>query len=63
MVVSFALHLVRMRRRRPDRLDWTEARRWLEPLEYVAWFMAYVLLVPIVGFLPMSLIFACASDL
>ena len=59
MVVSFALHLWQMRRRRPNLLDWTEARRWLEPLEYVLWLMAYVFLVPIVGFLPMSLIFAC----
>jgi len=60
MVGSFALHLILMRRRRPDRLDWVEARRWLEPLEYVLWFMAYVFLVPVIGFLPMSLLFACA---
>ncbi|WP_138069669.1 tripartite tricarboxylate transporter TctB family protein [Sulfitobacter sp. EhC04] len=60
MVTSFGLHLLLMRRRRPDRLDWVEARRWLEPLEYVLWFMAYVFLVPVAGFLPMSLIFACA---
>lgn len=60
MAVSFALHLFLMHRRRPDRLDWVEARRWLEPFEYVLWFMAYVFLVPIIGFLPMSLIFACA---
>lgn len=60
MVLSFALHLILMRRRRPDLQDWTEARRWLEPLEYVLWFMAYVFLVPIIGFLPMSVLFACA---
>lgn len=60
MVISFGLHLWFMRRRRPDPQDWVEARRWLEPLEYVVWFMAYVFLVPVIGFLPMSLIFACA---
>ncbi|QFT59573.1 Tripartite tricarboxylate transporter TctB family protein [Sulfitobacter sp. THAF37] len=60
MVGGFALHLLRMRRRRPDRLDWVEVRRWLEPLEYVLWFMAFVYLVPIVGFLPMSILFGCA---
>ncbi|APE45435.1 hypothetical protein BOO69_11055 [Sulfitobacter alexandrii] len=57
MVCSFALHFWLMRRRRPDRLDWVEVWRWLEPLEYVLWFMAYVFLVPIVGFLPMSILF------
>tara|TARA_R110002095_G_scaffold80698_4_gene69424 strand:- start:260 stop:793 length:534 start_codon:yes stop_codon:yes gene_type:complete len=58
MVLSFGIHLLRMRRRRPNRQDWVEVRRWLEPLEYVLWFMGYVVLVPLIGFLPMSLIFA-----
>lgn len=57
---AFAQHAWRMRRRRPNAQDWAEARRWLEPLEYVGWFMVYVFAVPIVGFLPMSLLFACA---
>ena len=60
MATGFGLHLLRLRRRWPNRLDWIEARRWLEPAEYAAWFMAYVFTVPIVGFLPMSLVFACA---
>lgn len=60
MVVPLALHLWRMTRRRPRRDDWAEARRWLEPLEYALWFMGYVFAVPVVGFLPMSLIFAMA---
>ena len=61
MVMTFGLaaHLWLMKRRRPDRLDWVEARRWLEPLEYVLWFMGYVYLVPQIGFLPMSVLFAC----
>ncbi|MEM9031136.1 MAG: tripartite tricarboxylate transporter TctB family protein [Pseudomonadota bacterium] len=58
MVLGFALHLWRMRHRafRPE--DWGEARRWIEPAEYVVWFMGYVFLVPLIGFLPMSLVFA-----
>ena len=60
MVAGFGLHLLRSRRRRPNQLDWIEARRWLEPAEYAAWFMVYVFAVPIVGFLPMSIFFACA---
>jgi hypothetical protein len=60
MAAGLGLHLWRMRRRRPDLRDWTEVRRWAEPLEYALWFMAYVYTVPIVGFLPMSLVFACA---
>ncbi|MBP0485080.1 tripartite tricarboxylate transporter TctB family protein [Sagittula salina] len=59
MVVSLALHLWQMTRRRPRREDWQEARRWLEPVEYAGWFMAYVFLVPWIGFLPMSLALAC----
>ncbi|KIN70450.1 TctB domain containing protein [Sulfitobacter noctilucae] len=60
MVAGFGLHLLRMQRRRARPQDWTEARRWVEPLEYIGWFMGYVFAVPIVGFLPMSVIFACA---
>ena len=60
MATGFGLHILRMRRRRPNRLDWVEARRWLEPVEYALWFMVYVFAVPQAGFLPMSLIFAAA---
>ena len=60
MVVSFALHWRLMRRRRPDALDWIEVRRWIEPLEFLGWFLLYVFAVPRLGFLPMSLVFACA---
>ncbi len=60
MVSGFGGHLWQMRRRRPDRLDWVEARRWLEPFEYAGWFMAYVVIVPIIGFLPISIGFAVA---
>ncbi|MEL6642165.1 MAG: tripartite tricarboxylate transporter TctB family protein [Pseudomonadota bacterium] len=60
MVTSFALHWRLMQRRRPNSLDWIEARRWIEPLEYLGWFLVYVFAVPRLGFLPMSILCACA---
>ncbi|MHA7888649.1 tripartite tricarboxylate transporter TctB family protein [Roseicyclus sp.] len=60
MVAGFGLHWRLMRRRRPDRRDWLEAKRWVEPLEYYGWFILFVLAVPRLGFLPMSLVMACA---
>lgn len=60
MVVTIGLHFWLMKRRRPARADWAEARRWLEPLEYAVWFMVYVFAVPWIGFLPMSIAFAAA---
>ena len=58
MLVGFAAHFWLMRYRRPRPEDRTELRRWVEPLEYVGWFIGFVFLVPIVGFLPMSILFA-----
>lgn len=60
MVLGFGLHWRLMRRRRPNAPDWGEARRWIEPLEYLGWFVLFVFAVPRLGFLPMSLLFACA---
>lgn len=60
MVVSLGLHWRFLRRRRPNSLDWGEVRRWVEPLEFLVWFLAYVVAVPRLGFLPMSLVLACA---
>ena len=34
-----------------------EVGLWLRSLEYVAWFLLYVWLVPIVGYLPMTVLF------
>ncbi|WP_170476098.1 tripartite tricarboxylate transporter TctB family protein [Ruegeria arenilitoris] len=59
MVFGFAAHYWLMRRRRPNALDWVEARRWVEPLEYLLWFLIYVAVVPRFGFMPMSILFAC----
>jgi len=60
MVIGFAFHWQMMKRRKPNRLDWIEVRRWAEPLEYLLWFLVYVFAVPRLGFLPMSLLLACA---
>ena len=60
MVACFGLQWRLLKRRKPNRLDWIEVRRWVEPLEYLAWFILYVFAVPRLGFLPMSLLFACA---
>ena len=57
MALLGGLHFYLMPWHRATRDDWREARRWLRVLEFAAWFMAYVLLVPILGYLPMSLIF------
>ncbi len=34
---------------------WQEVLLWSRSLEYCVWFLAYVILVPIIGYLPMSL--------
>ncbi|MFD0916063.1 tripartite tricarboxylate transporter TctB family protein [Pseudahrensia aquimaris] len=57
MAAFSALHLWRLKRRRLISLDWQEAKIWAQPLEYVAWFMAYVWTVPVIGYLLASLIF------
>ena len=60
MVIGFALHWWLMKQRRPNPRDWIEVHRWAEPVEYLLWFLAYVFAVPRLGFLPMSLLVACA---
>ncbi len=37
---------------------WIEVYYWLSSIEYVLWFMAYVVLVPMLGYLPTSMLFA-----
>ena len=53
-----ALHLWHLPRRRFDRVDWQEGRIWLTVLEWVLWFLAYVWLVPLIGYMPVTLVFA-----
>lgn len=37
---------------------WREVGFWLRSLEYASWFMAYVFIVPILGYLPATVLFA-----
>jgi len=60
MVVFGGLYLWYLPWRRTQRADWAELRKWGTVIEYALWFMAYVLLVPIIGYLPMTLIFVPA---
>ena len=60
MVLLGGLHLYRLPWRRNSRYDWWEARKWFVVLEFALWFMAYVLLVPVVGYLPATLAFVPA---
>jgi len=57
MVLFGGLHLWKLPRKRFDRADLVEWRIWLFAIEYVFWFLAYVLLVPVIGYLPTTLIF------
>lgn len=45
-----------------EKLDgrWAEVQFWLRSLEYAAWFMAYVALVPKLGYLPTTIVFMVA---
>ncbi|MCI2397836.1 tripartite tricarboxylate transporter TctB family protein [Aliiroseovarius subalbicans] len=40
------------------KMDWKEAKAWLSVLEWAGWFLAYVFLVPLIGYLPVTLVFA-----
>jgi len=53
-----ALHLWHLPRKRFARPDWIEGRNWLIVFEFVGWFLAYVWLVPLLGYLPVTLVFA-----
>lgn len=60
MVLAGGLHLWRLPWKRLTRFDRAEAVRWLSVLEFALWFMAYVLIVPILGYLPVTMIFVPA---
>jgi hypothetical protein len=57
MVLFGALHLRSLPRKKILRYDWREARTWASVLEYVGWFLAYVWAVPVIGYLPATMIF------
>ncbi|MGI9364661.1 MAG: tripartite tricarboxylate transporter TctB family protein [Rhizobiaceae bacterium] len=58
MVLFTALHIRQHHWRRLKPADRLEGRIWLRPFEYAFYFMLYVTMVPIIGFLPISMIFA-----
>ncbi|MFC3614098.1 tripartite tricarboxylate transporter TctB family protein [Lutimaribacter marinistellae] len=60
MVILGALHLYRMPWRHVTRYDIWEAQKWGSVLEFGVWFMAYVFLVPVIGYLPVTLAFVPA---
>lgn len=57
MVLFGGLHLWKLPRRGFARVDYTEWLRWFWAIEYVLWFLAYVWLVPLLGYLPMTTLF------
>jgi hypothetical protein len=57
MVFFTGLHLWRLPRRRILHVDLQEAKRWLQVIEYCLWFIAYVWVVPNLGYLISTLIF------
>ncbi len=57
MVLMGGLHLYRLPWRRFTVADRAELRRWAAVLEYSGWFMGYVLLVPVLGYLPVTMVF------
>jgi hypothetical protein len=57
MVLLGGLHFYFLPWRRASRYDLWEARQWGRSLEYALWFMGYVFLVPIIGYLPVTLVF------
>lgn len=60
MAVFGGLHLLgQVRQRRGGGHLW-EAGNWLRSVEYLIWFMVYVFAVPVIGYLPATLIFTVA---
>ncbi|WP_323776279.1 tripartite tricarboxylate transporter TctB family protein, partial [Leisingera sp.] len=57
MVLLGGLHLYKLPWRRVGRYDLRELRRWAQVFEFAGWFMGYVLLVPVIGYLPVTLAF------
>ena len=58
MVLFGILHWLSLPSRRPGPGDGAEALGWVLALEWVGWFLVYVTLVPLVGYLPVTVIFA-----
>lgn len=57
MTVFGAVHAAGTLRGRRLVVELVEGAYWLRPLEYLAWFMAYVAATPIIGYLAASVLF------
>lgn len=57
MVVLGLAHLLQLPWRRFQRADRIEVVKWAVALEYAGWFMVYVLIVPVIGYLPATVIY------
>lgn len=57
MTVFGALHLTTIIRKAEAARELREAVSWLRALEFLAWFMVYVLAVPRIGYLPATVAF------
>ena len=57
-VVLFAI-LHKLSRNKLDRTPgrWTEGLTWIRSLEFIGWYMLYVVAIPIVGYLPATVVF------
>jgi hypothetical protein len=60
MTLFGAGHAFREFRRRSLKPGLGETGVWLRSLEYLAWFMVYVFAVPVIGYLPSTVIFSVA---
>lgn len=58
MVGFGALHLLTRLRFNDFGREWAEGLNWLKGIEFAVWFMVYVWIVPIIGYLLATLIFA-----
>ncbi len=57
MVLFGGLHLWKLPRHKFTRTDFIEWKVWFFAIEWVLWFLVYVILVPIIGYLPVTMIF------
>lgn len=60
MVVFSTLHLISALMSEKLEGRWTEILFWLRSVEYAGWFMIYVIIVPQLGYLPTTILFAVA---
>jgi hypothetical protein len=60
MLALGGLHLWRLPWRKVTTFDKAELRKWGGVFEYALWFMGYVLIVPVLGYLPVTLAFVPA---